>query len=571
MGISLVITTRISVPSTQSPDASTAARSAVDALYARQSTSLAQASARYSLRTQRAPPPNYDLWYQFARDRKCLINEYDQIQRDFKPFYQLAQQDPHYFQMMIDRASRKLKESTAEISVVEVRNGEVFLSGDTAYGGNWPGTLGRFSAHLPNMTFLLNGRDEPRVAFNYRASDAIQYTLSPNDTGAFDVHPRPTCIIPKDATGFSETVNNDKGTWFNIACVSSNSQRQTWVYHRSISHGEHVEDIAVLLGYPIPNRGLKYYYDRSWWSGKFAHPDNIPWEDKTPKISSFAYITYLLRKYAPRINFTFVPPFSRPVQGKRPEVAAEHLDPSSWNAASGQSSHQHRQITPHARAFFSRSHATLSTPSSHPIFIRDGSRPSSTFYFQNLLYNLRTTGPFHEPTCRLPAASTVLADMTREHPDLMYIAITRFAETLCEEGCDRAAVLTEDNITGSSQPREDLYRYKYVIDVDGTAFSGRFLGLLRSGLLVFKSTLFEEYFNDWLRPFEYYVALKVDLSDLVQQINRTSDHPDEARLIQQQGMEVARRGLTDDQNDCYFSAVLLEWAQLQGYARDFRE
>ncbi|KAJ7128454.1 hypothetical protein C8R44DRAFT_873174 [Mycena epipterygia] len=39
-----------------------------------------------------------------------------------------------------------------------------------------------------------------------------------------------------------------------------------------------------------------------------------------------------------------------------------------------------------------------------------------------------------------------------------------------------------------------------VIDVDGMTFSGRFLGLLRSGSLVFKSTVFEEYFNDWLRP-----------------------------------------------------------------------
>jgi hypothetical protein len=82
-----------------------------------------------------------------------------------------------------------------------------------------------------------------------------------------------------------------------------------------------------------------------------------------------------------------------------------------------------------------------------------------------------------------------LADMAREHPDLMDVAITRFAETLCEEGCDREAVMAEYNITGSAEPREDLYRYKYAIDVDGTTFSGRFLGLLRSGSLVFKVRL----------------------------------------------------------------------------------
>ena len=79
-----------------------------------------------------------------------------------------------------------------------------------------------------------------------------------------------------------------------------------------------------------------------------------------------------------------------------------------------------------------------------------------------------------------------LADMARERPDLMDVAITRFAETLCEEGCDRTAVMKEYNITGISQPREDLFRFKYAIDVDGTTFSGRYLGLLRSGSLVFK-------------------------------------------------------------------------------------
>ncbi|KAJ7666367.1 lipopolysaccharide-modifying protein, partial [Mycena rosella] len=103
--------------------------------------------------------------------------------------------------------------------------------------------------------------------------------------------------------------------------------------------------------------------------------------------------------------------------------------------------------------------------------------------------------------------------------------------------------------------------FKYAVDVDGNTFSGRFQGLLRSGSLVFKSMIFEEYFNDWIRPFEHYVPVKVDLSDLVEKIAWANAHPQEARLIQQRGMEIARRVLTDDQNDCYFSAALLEWAQ----------
>jgi hypothetical protein len=79
-----------------------------------------------------------------------------------------------------------------------------------------------------------------------------------------------------------------------------------------------------------------------------------------------------------------------------------------------------------------------------------------------------------------------LVDIGRQQPDLLDVAITTFAETLCEEGCDRDSVIAEYNITREGQSREDLYKYKYAVDVDGTTFSGRFLGLLRSGSLVFK-------------------------------------------------------------------------------------
>jgi hypothetical protein len=107
----IILTPRLIASSTNpssSANSSILARQAVDALYARQSTTLAQASARYSLRTGRPPPPYYAHWYQFAREKRCLIDEYDQIHRDFKPFYQLAGNDAASFQAMIDRATQEV-------------------------------------------------------------------------------------------------------------------------------------------------------------------------------------------------------------------------------------------------------------------------------------------------------------------------------------------------------------------------------------------------------------------------------------------------------------------------------
>lgn len=54
--------------------------------------------------------------------------------------------------------------------------------------------------------------------------------------------------------------------------------------------------------------------------------------------------------------------------------------------------------------------------------------------------------------------------------------------------------------------------------IDGNTFSGRFLGLLQSNSLVFKSTIWTEFFADWLKPYVHYVPVKPDLSDLYEKI-----------------------------------------------------
>jgi hypothetical protein len=81
-----------------------AARISLDVLFARQSSNIDQATARYSLKTGRPPPRNYDKWFKFAREKSCLIDDYDQIHRDFKPFYDLAQDDPRIFQRRLEVA-----------------------------------------------------------------------------------------------------------------------------------------------------------------------------------------------------------------------------------------------------------------------------------------------------------------------------------------------------------------------------------------------------------------------------------------------------------------------------------
>ncbi|KAJ7508469.1 glycosyl transferase family 90-domain-containing protein [Mycena galericulata] len=434
----------------------------IDALFYRQSSSVEQAMARYSLRNNRPPPPNYEQWYMYARDHSCLIDEYDQIYRDFEPFYQLAKEDPTYFRKMVDKASTKIRQDGLGMNTGSFHNGRFSLSDNqgTLYTGEWPNTFKRFAHFMPDMHVMLNGRDEPRVIFNTRLPNALPKALNVSDEVPFEKSPHPTasfykdemqCLIPNRPKGFTGLANDASA----FMLYSSSTQLTTDLYPM-MSMTKITPCFADIL---VPS---EFYYSDSYWSPHYAHPNNINWTDKIPQLY--------------------------------------------WR----------------------------------------GMTSGGWIYDDN----------YHAfPRFRL-------IDIAREHKDIMNVALSAFHDSLCAEHCDGNAIKAEYDITGASSPREEVYKFKYLFDVDGNSFSGRYLGLLRSGSLVFKSTVFSEYFNDWLRPYEHYIPILPDLSDLVEKLEWAITHDDEARVIQQAGQAFADRVITDAQNDCYFSLVLLEWARL---------
>ncbi|KAH7096655.1 hypothetical protein BKA62DRAFT_492198 [Auriculariales sp. MPI-PUGE-AT-0066] len=56
--------------------------------------------------------------------------------------------------------------------------------------------------------------------------------------------------------------------------------------------------------------------------------------------------------------------------------------------------------------------------------------------------------------------------------------------------------------------------YKYIFDVDGNAWSSRFRRLMTRNSLLFKSTVFPEWWTDRVMPWVHFVPVKVDYSDL---------------------------------------------------------
>ncbi|KAK7023863.1 CAP10 domain-containing protein [Favolaschia claudopus] len=442
------------------------AQQSIFELLERQSRTLEQATSRYSLKSGRSPPPNFDKWFEFAKENQCLIDEYDQIHRDFEPFYQIAQSHPNYFRTMVESGRNMTLQDPRGLMTIAISNGEVRMPEyqGTSFDGELQTILEQFARVLPDMEFLLNGRDEPRVVYDVRAAGAEEDAVRLKDPDPFRISPVPTsdffrkqsgCDVSNAPTGFvSDPV---KDIAFLHSSSSSDFTTDLWPVLSMTKISPCFSDIL----FP----GV-YYYDKTWWSGHFAHPNNVRWANKKPVIY--------------------------------------------WRGMSN----------------------------------------GGHIYGQNY----RSFPRFR------------LIELARNHSDLIDARMTAFAETHCTEDCDRSSIIQEYAIQGPGAPREEAYRYKYVLDIDGNTFSGRYLGLLRSGSLVFKSTAFGEFFSDWLKPYEHYIPVKIDLSDLTEKVEWARQNDEEARAIQMRGMMFAQRVMTDQQNDCYFSAVLLEWARLQNLA-----
>ena len=46
----------------------------------------------------------------------------------------------------------------------------------------------------------------------------------------------------------------------------------------------------------------------------------------------------------------------------------------------------------------------------------------------------------------------------------------------------------------------DHWKHKYILDIDGMGYSGRFFSFLESDSAVIKATVYREFFEDWIQP-----------------------------------------------------------------------
>ncbi|KAJ1553572.1 capsule-associated protein CAP1 [Nowakowskiella sp. JEL0078] len=155
-----------------------------------------------------------------------------------------------------------------------------------------------------------------------------------------------------------------------------------------------------------------------------------------------------------------------------------------------------------------------------------------------------------------------LVNLTTNNPnyDIAFMGALQCEASMCDDMKKRYRF-------ADSVSFEKMMAHKYLIDVDGNSFSQRFVSFLRSNSLVFKMTIFNEYFDSWIQPFIHYIPIAIDYSDLNDKLKWAMENDEEAQQITINAQEFTKRFLTQGQMECYLYLALLEVARLRNENR----
>jgi Glycosyl transferase family 90 len=119
---------------------------------------------------------------------------------------------------------------------------------------------------------------------------------------------------------------------------------------------------------------------------------------------------------------------------------------------------------------------------------------------------------------------------------------------------------------------EEFFKYKFLPDIDGSAFSGRWIAFLKSRGLPFKLALFREWFDSRLVAWRHFVPLDVRLRqrDFVGVVEWFLDPENSiwGMKVADWGRQWALRTLRDEDAEIYMFRLLLEYGRVMNDDRD---
>ena len=133
------------------------------------STSFRQTVRNYRRKHGRHPPPGFKEWYKYARSRNVHnIDDFDQIMDDIRPFWAV---EPKVIRNL---AANMWRDNDAGVSGLHIRNHKIVKETNGAWRSETMRTLiDKFVKYLPDMDIAMNRLDQPRVVVPWEEMQAL--------------------------------------------------------------------------------------------------------------------------------------------------------------------------------------------------------------------------------------------------------------------------------------------------------------------------------------------------------------------------------------------------------------
>lgn len=503
----------------------------------KQSASLQDAVTEYKRRYGIPPPPKFDKWYEFAKVRGVqLIDEYDSIHESLTPFWGLKPST------IRGRAKEALGFNNKLLGLL-VRNGEVKK---VEGGQDWlqqalEGMVGKFVKHLPDMDLCFNVHDEPRVVVPYDDLSRLVTTAKEVNMPAANAVAKPRNSWsgrPADLAdgGYIDEV---KTTRFNVF-----AHQPTWTHSRvscpphsparaGLDDGLPQDDVS---GYAAGELGFVY--------NKTAFSDIC----QSPSFSeTFGFFD---RPNAFNIVHDLFPIFSQSKISSFNDIL--YPSPWYWNGKVPYNETLDRNWVEKENKMYWRGSTTGG-------FSRDGGwrrqHRQRVVKFVNAEDQAKILINRGEDSKEDWQVKEVPRSDFKEIFDVFFSYVGQ-----CDPGdCDAQKQFFDIK---EVRDQSDAWAYKYLLDIDGNAFSGRFYAFLQSKSLVYKMAIFREWHEEWLKPWVHYIPLSLKGDEWVEAVRWFAGEAVgkmDAERLAVQGREWAKKVLRNDDLEVWFFRLLIEY------------
>ncbi|KAH0495916.1 hypothetical protein TgHK011_009441 [Trichoderma gracile] len=536
------------------------------------SKSLADAVKEYTKRYTVPPPPNFDKWYEFAKEHNSVvIDDFDQINNDLLPFWGLSPAS------LRERTASLFAYGSTEMGGLRIRNGSVEASPYIPGSHRWMAdSLQRmiepFAQWLPDMDLAINLADECRMVVPYERMERYKRNGQhekekvksnkrqdawPNSSFSQSPWPKDfTEPLPRGTNGARDEIdpnftNNIRTPMFcdfvAPSCPQNSSvhNRRWWDWSNTCVDCLKPHSILTTGGPLLANVSLAH---------DLCHQPDV------------AYLSGFLSSPSAMVGTReLLPIFSQARVGGFSDI----LIPSPWNfdekSAFKEDSGVEWQDKEDGLFWRGSRSDGFSAHGRWPGFLRP--RFVHEAYKRAIMFrgvevptfNVSFTGEVSKCDGRDCAAET---------------------ETYSKWGLatlDKDTASPKANELPPSVPFEEHWRYRHLFDMDGAGFSGRFLPFLESRSLPHRAALFRTWYDERLQAWHHYVPVDIRLGSglwgslgtlMGSDEYRDGWGPAMSKKIAEQGRDWAHKALRKEDMQIYMFRLLLEWGRITHDERD---